>query len=215
MPNENNRGSAATLSPDEARQQYINSLRQEHEAALAEINKANEQMETLEEQIVQRRDRVRETMNELRQLGVEIDVPEGFGRSRGRAAGTRGGGRRMAGRGGRQRVRPENDNKLDDTILSVMGGKRLGTEFTVPEIMEGVQSSGYKSSSSNFRVIINQTLIRLKSQRAVKRVRRGIYVLTERGKAGGSAGAARRSRGGGQRGGAGGGNGNGGGGEAQ
>jgi hypothetical protein len=68
--------------------------------------------------------------------------------------------------------RPRNDQALPDVIEKVM--KRHGKHMRVPQIVEGVQSEGYLSTSSNFRGIVNQTLIK---EDRFKSVERGVYGL--------------------------------------
>ena len=81
--------------------------------------------------------------------------------------GSLGGGRRR-GRGGRAR----NEQSLTDTIEGVMKGS--GKPMKVPDIVEGVLSSGYQSSSANFKGIVNQTLIK---DKRFQQVERGVYQL--------------------------------------
>ena len=50
-----------------------------------------------------------------------------------------------------------------------MRGKQMG----VSEIAEAVQAAGYKTSSANFRTIVNQALIR--ETDLFKKVSRGVY----------------------------------------
>jgi alkylation response protein AidB-like acyl-CoA dehydrogenase len=85
--------------------------------------------------------------------------------SRGRRGGTRR-GRSASGARGR---RPQNAASLADSLVKVLQGK----EMSVPDVVEAVQKAGYRSSSKNFRVIVNQHL--LKSP--FKRVGRGVYTV--------------------------------------
>jgi hypothetical protein len=85
----------------------------------------------------------------------------------GRRGGTRR-GRSASGARGRRR-RPRNEANLADSLLKVLKGK----EMSVPDVVEAVQKAGYRSSSKNFRVIVNQHL--LKSP--FKRVGRGVYTV--------------------------------------
>ena len=66
------------------------------------------------------------------------------------------------------RRRPRNDVTLADAMASVLDGY----EMSVTELADAVREAGYKTTSPNFRVIVNQTL--LKDTRFV-RVSRGIY----------------------------------------
>ena len=75
-------------------------------------------------------------------------------------------GRRRAGGG---RKRPRNDMNLVDTLAKAMKGKTMG----VTEAAEAAEKLGYRSSSANFRNIVNQTLI--KHTDRFKKVSRGQY----------------------------------------
>jgi hypothetical protein len=83
-----------------------------------------------------------------------------------RVGGTGAVGRRR--RGGRAR----NEHSLTDTIEGVMKGS--SKPMRVPDIVEGVLSSGYQSHSANFKGIVNQTLIK---DKRFQQVERGVYQL--------------------------------------
>lgn len=96
-------------------------------------------------------------------LGVSTAGPRGR-RSAGRAkagAGIR--VTRMAG--GR---RPRNDSSLEVALANTLKGKTMG----VSEVAEAVQQAGYKTTSPNFRTIVNQTLIK---SDLIKKIGRGQY----------------------------------------
>lgn len=76
-----------------------------------------------------------------------------------------GGSVRSGRRGG---SRPRNDTNLADALLAVLTGATMG----VTEVAEAVKKAGYKTSSPNFRTIVNQTLI---NSGKFKRVGRGLY----------------------------------------
>lgn len=76
-----------------------------------------------------------------------------------------GGGR--AGGGGRAR----NAKSLNDTLEEVLTG---GKPMSVGDIVDAVKAAGYRSSSANFRGIVNQTLIKDKRFTAPER---GIYQM--------------------------------------
>jgi hypothetical protein len=88
-----------------------------------------------------------------------------------RAGGSISGGMGMTS-GGRVR----NAQSLNDTIEAVL--KSAGKALSVGDILDGVQSSGYRSNSANFRGIINQTLIK---DKRFGQVQRGVYDLKLRG----------------------------------
>jgi hypothetical protein len=76
-----------------------------------------------------------------------------------------GGGRTIGGRA-------RNAKSLNDTLEDVLrsGGKPM----SVGDIVNGVRATGYRSTSDNFRGIVNQTLIKDKRFTAAER---GIYQL--------------------------------------
>jgi hypothetical protein len=74
------------------------------------------------------------------------------------------------GRGGGGRA--QNPMSLVAAMTSALGS--AGKPLSVGEILQKVQSAGYRSNSANFRALINQTLI--KEKRFVS-AGRGIYQL--------------------------------------
>lgn len=64
--------------------------------------------------------------------------------------------------------RPRNAVSLEVALANVLKGKQMG----VNESAAAVKKAGYKSSSPNFRTIVNQTLIR---SDLIKKVSRGQY----------------------------------------
>ena len=58
---------------------------------------------------------------------------------------------------------------LFSNTVSVLKGKTMG----VTEVAQAVQQAGYRTSAANFRVIVNQSLI--KHRRLFKKVARGKY----------------------------------------
>jgi hypothetical protein len=95
----------------------------------------------------------------------EIDERLGVLGSAGGTGATR---RRRGGGGGR---RPRNEMNLADSLASVLRGRKL----SVTDLTEEVQKAGYRTSSPNFRTIVNQTLI--KDPKRFKRVSRGVYTV--------------------------------------
>jgi len=73
------------------------------------------------------------------------------------------------GRRGSGRKRPKNDMNLVEALEKALKGKTMG----VSEAAEAAQKLGYRSSSANFRNIVNQTL--LKHSDVFKKVGRGQY----------------------------------------
>ncbi|USO00112.1 MAG: hypothetical protein H6810_05470 [Phycisphaeraceae bacterium] len=69
---------------------------------------------------------------------------------------------------GRPRRRPHNDQSLSEALLGVLKNKTM----SVTEASEAVQQAGYQTTSSSFRTIVNQTLIK---DPRFKKVSRGQY----------------------------------------
>lgn len=69
---------------------------------------------------------------------------------------------------GKVRRRPRNDASLGESLLGVLKNKTL----SVTEAAEAVQRAGYQTTSSSFRTIVNQTLIK---DPRFKKVSRGKY----------------------------------------
>jgi hypothetical protein len=80
---------------------------------------------------------------------------------------------RVGGSAGAKGGRAHNEQSLTATLQSVL--KSAGKPMGVGEILEAVEASGYRSSSANFRGIINQTLI--KERKYFTSAGRGIYQL--------------------------------------
>ena len=72
----------------------------------------------------------------------------------------------IEGAGGRRR--PRNDMNLADALAALLSNKVL----SVTEAAEEVQAEGYRTTSPNFRTIVNQTLLK---DKRFKRVGRGRY----------------------------------------
>lgn len=66
------------------------------------------------------------------------------------------------------RKRPRNEHGLIEALHELLSGKAM----SVTAAAEAVQAAGYKTTSSHFRTIVNQTLI---NSGKFKRVGRGIY----------------------------------------
>jgi len=101
--------------------------------------------------------------------GVERQIGKLNGGMRGRPRGGGGGGR------------ARNEHSLVEVIESVMRG---GKPMRVGDIVDAVQAGGYRSSSDNFRGIVNQTLI--KERKRFAPVERGVYQWKGGGDAKGS-----------------------------
>jgi septal ring factor EnvC (AmiA/AmiB activator) len=79
----------------------------------------------------------------------------------------------LGGSGRERSVRPRNKTPLNDVIAAVL--KKSSGPMKVGEIARNALNSGYSTSSSNFRVIVNQALI--KDKRFTKAGARGTYQL--------------------------------------
>ena len=66
------------------------------------------------------------------------------------------------------RRRPRNAASLEASLAKVLKGKTMG----VSEVAAAVQKDGYKTTSANFRTIVNQTLIK---SALIKKTGRGQY----------------------------------------
>lgn len=70
---------------------------------------------------------------------------------------------------GGKRGRPRNPNNLVESLRRVLTGKT----YSVTDVSEAVQKAGYKTTSPNFRTIVNQALI--SNPKIFKKVARGQY----------------------------------------
>lgn len=69
---------------------------------------------------------------------------------------------------GKPRRRPQNESSLSEALLGVLSNATM----SVTEAAEAVQRAGYQTTSSSFRTIVNQTLIK---DPRFKKVSRGQY----------------------------------------
>lgn len=67
------------------------------------------------------------------------------------------------------RKRPKNEKNLVETLQGVLKNKTM----SVTEAAQAARDSGYMTTASNFRTIVNQTLIR--ENKVFKKVSRGQY----------------------------------------
>lgn len=141
-----------------------------------ELRRRQEQVQTL----ITARERLSAELQELEGLIESVGGSDiGLGvvapmrrRGPGRPPGSGKGRRIMRGaapRHGRTGPRARNTNSLAESLASVLKGKTMG----VSEVAEAVQRAGYKTSSPNFRTIVNQAL--LSNRGKFKKVARGQY----------------------------------------
>lgn len=156
---------------DAAQATFVQSLQSEMETALAALASTVPAIAT-----------VNSVRSRLTQLGVEVSpIPaelsaffptaapvrrRGPGRPAGRKAAGGKVGRTPSGK------RFQNDSNLVGALQTLLKGKEMG----VSEAAEAVQKAGYKTTSDNFRVMVNQALS--KDGNPFKRVSRGIYTAT-------------------------------------
>ena len=124
----------------------------------AELRRRQRRLPTLE----RRRERLLAQLDEVDAEIAELGGGSGGGRGkrRGRAAGST-----------TRRKRPKNEMSLGDALAKVM---KKGQPRKVGDLAAAVQKAGYKTNSSNFNTIVNQTL--LKDDR-FKNTSRGHYAL--------------------------------------
>lgn len=72
--------------------------------------------------------------------------------------------------GGRRGRRPRNEASLADSLAKLLKSKTM----SVTQAAQAVQEAGYKTTSPNFRTIVNQTLI---TDTRFKRTGRGMYTV--------------------------------------
>ena len=101
---------------------------------------------------------------ELRGLNVAAPGKKKRGRPRGSGKKSK---KKTARKGGGKR--PRNEMSLVEALQTVLRGK----ELPLAEIIDAVHKAGYKSSSPNFKTIVNQALGT--NKKAFKRVSRGVY----------------------------------------
>ncbi len=118
------------------------------------------QLETL---LARRKSEIGDLSKERSSLQKKIDAIDDRLRQLGGGAG---------GRGGPGRSRARNDRSLVDVMEEVLA--KTGKAMRVSEISDNVQATGYRSTSANFRSIVNQMLIKDKRFNSPAR---GLYQL--------------------------------------
>lgn len=112
----------------------------------------------------------RELESQLNSLRSEIGAFNGQVSSgkRGRPVGSKNKSKGI-GKGAPGRKRAKNKLSLEEALVKTLKGRTL----SVTDVTQAVQTDGgYKTTSDNFRTIVNQALIRSK---AFKKVSRGMY----------------------------------------
>ncbi len=124
----------------------------------------------LEAELQRRQETVEDLLAQKEQLIAELDVVERELKKHRVASG----GKRVASRGGDRasggvRKRPRNKLNLVEALAKMMKSRTL----SVTNAASVVQKAGYKTTSPNFRTIVNQTL--LANPKVFKKVSRGNY----------------------------------------
>lgn len=78
------------------------------------------------------------------------------------------GGSGRGGKGMGARTRARNESSLMDALAALLKGKTMG----VTEAAEAVQKAGYRTTSPNFRTMVNAALL---NKKLFKRLERGKY----------------------------------------
>ena len=124
----------------------------------------------LERVLEEKRSELNKLLRQRTELQKKVDQLD---RQIERVEGGMNGARRAAGGAG---SRPRNERSLLETMEGVL--REAGKPMRVPEIMEAVLATGYRSGSDNFRGIVNQTLIK---DKRFGQVERGVYELKASG----------------------------------
>jgi hypothetical protein len=125
----------------------------------------------LEQMLQGRRTQHNKLQRERAKLLQRLDQVDAQIRQLGGGGGARGGAGKGRGAGGR--TRPRNEQSLVACIEGVL--KDAGKPMKVGDITTGVEKCGYRSTSANFRSIVNQTLI--KERKRFTQAGRGLYQL--------------------------------------
>jgi hypothetical protein len=177
MPRKRKRKSKMTITISGGRRGRKSKLASASFADLQnELHRRQEQVQTL----LTARERLSAELQELEQLIESVGGSDiGLGvvapmrrRGPGRPPGSGKGRKAMsvaAPRHGRRGPRTRNAANLADSLASVLKGKTMG----VSEVATAVQRAGYKTTSPNFRTIVNQALLANPSM--FKKVSRGQY----------------------------------------
>ena len=127
----------------------------------------------LENMLNQQRSKKKDLLRERSKLQTQLEKLDRLisGLDGGSNGGGGGGG--SGGSAGGAGSRPRNEKSLVATLEEVLDKQAKG--MSVGDIVAAVQSAGYKSSSPNFRGIINQTLI--KEKKKFHALERGVYAM--------------------------------------
>ncbi len=136
-----------------------------------EIERRHEEAVALEEEraeLIERIDEIDAMLDELGSAPPAKKSSSNRSRTKGRNHSKKKTAKKTAARAGRtttkkkptkprgSRKRHRNDTNLVEALRSVLSGTTMG----VSEVAEAVQVAGYKTTSPNFRTIVNQTLIK-------------------------------------------------------
>ncbi len=167
--NGNDENGSQPSALDAAQQQFVGTLNEQIQTnmtALADMHKAIGNIVSARQRLVA--------------LGVRVEpIPAAFvnyfaesrspssrgpasqsGSSRGSQAGSRARGKRF---------------KNDENLVQALQGVLRGKQMSVTEVADAVQEAGYRTTSDNFRTIVNQALI--KKGNGFRKVSRGVYTV--------------------------------------
>src|SRR5262245_15776113 len=122
----------------------------------AQLSQELERRRTMLTDLIQQRDELNAKVTELEAVLGPVTSTV--------ANGTRRGPGRPKGRGSR---------RGSASLVEVLGTALKGQRMAVNEMINAVQNAGYTPTSSNFRSIISQALV--KNPKLFKRVERGVY----------------------------------------
>jgi hypothetical protein len=139
---------------------------------IAELQRILDQRKSQLSKLLKQRTRAQRELDALERSIAKLEGGGGMGR--------RGGG------GGRAR----NEVSLNETLRKIL--EQAGKPMSVGDLEAAALAAGYRSSSANFRGIINQQLIK---DRGFSQVGRGVYEL-KGGAKGGGRGKSKKEKGG-------------------
>lgn len=148
------------------RKGLVDALTEQLNNAVNSLDTTNSELTALQSARQAAGRRVREAEQALSQIGESVtphSLPDDVEVPVVRRAG------RGIGRGAPGRKRPQNDSTLPEALARVLRNKTM----SVIDASAAVQKAGYNTSSQNFRVQVNQAL--LKNTNLFKKVSRGQY----------------------------------------
>lgn len=181
--NSGNGNSATALSPQEQIQQIIDSANETRQSLVSTLEDAAQALATHDESMgnyVSPTDLPAPNLSALDYLNSAANAQTKRRRRRAKSE-----ARESAATG----PRGSKPCTLPQAILITMAQQRVGTNFGIDELYEGVQGEpvNYPFSGDNGKTQVSQQLGKLVESGDVERPERGVYVLTAQGKKSGSA----------------------------